>query len=219
MRELLGNVKELLHRVVGPADQSSRGRLAYHARQVAQLLDGIPGLVVAETVSACTAAIRRWPPGSIEAPASSPTHHRPRGRHPYRARPSRSINSDRPMRSPRSKRVKEYIATQFVDFASADGIYRKYRVYFIGNATVLRHMYVSDHWNVHSADRARFMAPRPDIIAEERALIESDRAFRRVRSREVFREVRERMPLDFFGLDFATAPGRRASCCSKPTRR
>jgi hypothetical protein len=100
---------------------------------------------------------------------------------------------------------KEYIATQFVDFASADGLYRKYRTYFIGQGTVLRHMYVSDHWNVHSADRARFMGPRPEVIAEERALIESAEPFD-VLAREVFSAVQERMPLDFFGLDFARLP-------------
>jgi hypothetical protein len=100
---------------------------------------------------------------------------------------------------------REYLATQYVDFASPDRLYRKYRVFFIGPHTILRHMYVSDHWNVHSADRARFMALHPDIVAEEKALIESAEPFG-AKVREVFRALRERMPLDFFGLDFGLMP-------------
>ena len=45
------------------------------------------------------------------------------------------------------------------------------------------------------------MAPRPDIVAEERALISKEEPFG-PKAQAVFRAVRERMPLDFFGLDF-----------------
>lgn len=98
-----------------------------------------------------------------------------------------------------------YFATQFVDFASGDGLYRKYRLWFIGARAVLRHMYVSDHWNVHSKDRARFMGPRPDLVAEERALIGQAEPFTE-QIRQTLSEVRRRMPLDFFGLDFGIVP-------------
>ena len=101
----------------------------------------------------------------------------------------------------------DHVATQFVDFAGADGLYRKYRVFFIGERIVLRHMLVSDHWNVHAKDRARFMAGHPDTVAEERALIESDDPFPPA-VRDVLEAVRERMPLDFFGMDYGvTAAG------------
>ena len=95
----------------------------------------------------------------------------------------------------------EHIATQFVDFRSADGFYRKYRVYFIGSRIILRHMLVSDHWNVHAADRQRFMVPRPELVAEERALFEASEPFPPAVG-EALRAVRARMPLDFFGMDF-----------------
>lgn len=95
----------------------------------------------------------------------------------------------------------EHIATQLIDFRSADGLYRKYRVFCIGSQIVLRHMLVSDHWNVHAADRQRFMAPRLELVAEERALLECSDPFR-PRVREVLQTVRARMPLDFFGMDF-----------------
>jgi hypothetical protein len=96
----------------------------------------------------------------------------------------------------------EHIATQFVDFRSPDGLYRKYRVFFIGQHVVLRHMLLSNHWNVHGADRRRFMAPRPEIVAQERALFDSAEPFP-AKVQEVFKAVRARMAIDFFGMDFA----------------
>lgn len=99
----------------------------------------------------------------------------------------------------------EHLGTQFVDFQSADGLYRKYRVFFIGPEFVLRHMLVSDEWNVHAKDRARFMAQRPDLVAEERALFEQAEPFPPA-IRQVLAAIRERMGLDFFGMDFGITP-------------
>jgi hypothetical protein len=97
---------------------------------------------------------------------------------------------------------KEHLATQFVDFRSADGLYRKYRVFFIGERMVLRHMLVSDDWNVHAKDRTRFMTARPELIAEERALFEAGAEPFEPPVQAVLDEIRKRMPLDFFGMDF-----------------
>jgi len=95
----------------------------------------------------------------------------------------------------------DHIATRFVDFSSADGLYRKYRTFFVGSELILRHALVSDNWNVHAKDRARFMAERPQLVAEERALFEQAEPFAPA-VRQVLQGVRERMGLDFFGMDF-----------------
>jgi hypothetical protein len=100
----------------------------------------------------------------------------------------------------------EHVATQFVDFRSSDGLYRKYRIFFIGTRIILRHMIVSDQWNVHAKDRSRFMAEHPETVAEERELLESDNPFP-PKIQEVLQAVRERMALDFFGMDFGITPG------------
>ncbi|MCL6742076.1 hypothetical protein LZ518_13160 [Sphingomonas sp. RB56-2] len=100
----------------------------------------------------------------------------------------------------------EFFATQFVDYRSGDGLYRKYRVWFIGPHTIFRHMFVSDHWNVHNKDGIRFMADRPDLLAEEKALFaQPDGAFS-ADIRQVLVAMRERVDLDFFGLDFGIMP-------------
>lgn len=100
----------------------------------------------------------------------------------------------------------DHIATRFVDFRSADGLYRKYRTFFIGDRLILRHLLISDSWNIHAKDRVRFMAERPELVAEERALFDREDAFAPA-IRDVLRGVRARIGLDFFGIDFGIAPG------------
>ena len=98
------------------------------------------------------------------------------------------------------------IATEFVDFKSSDGIYRKYRAFFIGRRIILRHMLASDHWNVHAKDRRRFMLAKRELIDEERQLFaDPENAFPREIS-NVLQEVRKRIALDFFGMDFGIGP-------------
>lgn len=96
----------------------------------------------------------------------------------------------------------EYIATEFVDFASADGFYRKYRCFFIGKHLIFRHMLASDHWNVHAKDRTRVMMERPELLEEEEALFARTDGALPSGVHDTLRDVRDRMGLDYFGMDF-----------------
>lgn len=100
----------------------------------------------------------------------------------------------------------DHIATEFIDFRSSDGLYRKFRVFFIGRHIIFRHLLISDDWNVHGKDRGRFMADRPDLIDEERAMFGTPEGAFSPKVRRVIGAVRERIALDFFGMDFGIAP-------------
>jgi hypothetical protein len=100
----------------------------------------------------------------------------------------------------------EHLATEFVDFRSADGLCRKYRVFFIGSRRVFRHLLVSEDWNVHASDRQRVMADRPELIAAEEAMFTTAEGAFSDEVQQVLSAVRERAPLDFFGADFGIAP-------------
>jgi glutathione synthase/RimK-type ligase-like ATP-grasp enzyme len=200
--KVLATVRSLLagvpSRVINPPDAVLRTT----RDQVAALLDGISGLAVPRTVRLTgrrEAAAETMRNGGIDGPVIV----REVGTH---TGISVVLHQSAEEAAAALKDGQDYIATEFRDFASADGVYRKYRMFFIGNRMVLRHMYASDHWNVHSPDRGRFMAPRPEIVAEERALIGKAEPFG-PKAQVVFREVRERMPLDFFGLDFGFTQG------------
>jgi hypothetical protein len=102
----------------------------------------------------------------------------------------------------------EHLVTEFVDFRSADGLYRKYRVWCVGKRLLLRHMLFSDSWNVHARQRSGFMAERPALIAEERGLFEAHGGSPPPKFVPVLEEVARRMELDLFGIDFGmTADG------------
>ena len=100
----------------------------------------------------------------------------------------------------------DHIATEFADFRSADGIYRKYRVFFIGPRIILRHMLASDHWNIHARDRRRFMLALPHLIEEERELFADPENPFPPEIGKVLQAVRDRIALDFFGMDFGIDP-------------
>jgi hypothetical protein len=96
----------------------------------------------------------------------------------------------------------DLFATEFVDYRSADGLYRKFRVCILGRSIILRHMIVSDGWNVHGRDRRRLMLGRPDLRDEERRLLQRPRQAFPSSVVETLRTVQKRMPLDYFGIDF-----------------
>lgn len=100
----------------------------------------------------------------------------------------------------------EFIATEFVDFRSADGFYRKYRVFFIGQQIIFRHMLASDQWNVHAKDRRGFMAGRPELLEEEERLFARTEGAFPPAVLQTLEAVRERMGLDYFGMDFGIGP-------------
>lgn len=99
----------------------------------------------------------------------------------------------------------DYVLTEFVDFRSADGFYRKYRFFLFGKRPVLRHMIASDQWDIHARDRAGFMVGRPGLLAEEAGLFEQDESALPATARQVLGAVADRMGLDYFGMDCAIA--------------
>lgn len=97
----------------------------------------------------------------------------------------------------------DFLVTEFVDFKSADQVYRKYRVFFIGGQRIFRHLIAANGWNIHARERFAFMAHHPAIIAEELDIIEQPSGRFPEAVDAALQAVRERTPLDFFGMDFA----------------
>ncbi|HEX8469374.1 MAG TPA: hypothetical protein VF620_16380 [Allosphingosinicella sp.] len=94
------------------------------------------------------------------------------------------------------------IATEFVDYRSHDGIFRKYRVFVIGQELIFRHIAFSDQWNVHAGDRGRFIQAHPSAVAEWRRWSEQGLAALPSGVIGSLQAIRARIGLDFFGIDF-----------------
>jgi hypothetical protein len=100
--------------------------------------------------------------------------------------------------------VSSYFVTAFVDYRSADGLYRKYRVAFIDRQTYLCHMAVSQNWMVHYLNAG--MTESADKRAEEaQAMMHFDATFV-ARHREAFVALHERLPLDYYSIDCSELP-------------
>lgn len=95
--------------------------------------------------------------------------------------------------------VPEFYVSSFVDYRSADGLFRKYRIVFIEGKPFLCHMAISSKWMVHylNAD----MTEKAERRAEEaQAMEDFDDGFA-VRHKDAFAELHESFPLDYFGID------------------
>jgi glutathione synthase/RimK-type ligase-like ATP-grasp enzyme len=104
------------------------------------------------------------------------------------------------------ERLQMAYVSPFVDYASADGRWRKYRIAFIGGRPYLAHMAIGDHWMVHYLNAG--MAESEDKRAEEAAAMAAfDQDFA-VRHAAALQGLHERLGLDYFAIDCAeTADG------------
>lgn len=96
--------------------------------------------------------------------------------------------------------------TDFVDFRSADGLWRKYRMIYAGDRLFRRHVLTDRDWNLTRAARG-FMLHRPELAAEEQAWINAPVTLESgsVEAR-VLHQFRA-LQLDFGAIDFALPPG------------
>ncbi len=101
---------------------------------------------------------------------------------------------------------REYLLTEFVDFASPDGLYRKARFFFIGDRIVLRHQIASQSWNVHARDRLGLMMERPGLRREEQAALERQLDAFQPATIDSLKAIRTRIGLDYFGIDCNVTP-------------
>jgi glutathione synthase/RimK-type ligase-like ATP-grasp enzyme len=98
----------------------------------------------------------------------------------------------------------EFYLAPFADYRGNDGLYRKYRVVLIDGAPYLCHMAACEDWKIHyvNAGMAESVAKRDE---EARAMETFDVDFAR-RHASAFKELVERIGLDYFGVDCAGLP-------------
>lgn len=93
----------------------------------------------------------------------------------------------------------DILISDFVDFRSGDGFYRKYRMIWVDGAIFRRHVIASFGWNVTGKSRADMKGRPETIVAEKEFLASSGQLDGRIA--ELFRIV----GLDFGVIDFAVS--------------
>jgi hypothetical protein len=101
-----------------------------------------------------------------------------------------------------------YYLTAYHDYRSADGFYRKYRVFFVDREPYPYHLAIHGHWLVHYQSSGT--ASRPEWIQEELRFLVNPAAALGARAWRAIGEVGKRLDLDFAGVDFAVLSDGRA---------
>ncbi|MFZ2724931.1 MAG: hypothetical protein WAX77_01635 [Methylococcaceae bacterium] len=97
----------------------------------------------------------------------------------------------------------DYYLSEYYDFKSQDGFYRKYRCWSIGNTITLTHSLFSEHWNVHSSSRMATMSKHPWMAKEEQQFINGDFLEKNSKINTLISALKQSAQLDCFGVDFA----------------
>jgi hypothetical protein len=200
---VINNLGKLLRGVPSKVINRPEAILRTTRDQVAKRLRGIPGLIAPKVARLKTARPDKARETLERAGIGFPLILRESGTH---LGTSQARVDDFDQLAAALAEGTEYIATEYVDYRSDDGLYRKYRVFFIGSRTIFRHQLFSDFWNVHGKDRGRFMVDRPDLIKEEKALFAEPEGAFPLLVRQVLKAVRDKIDLDYFGIDFGIMP-------------
>jgi hypothetical protein len=187
--------------------------LLNHPRRIAnldrdklhRLLAGIPGLDIPATVCATRAQLTAlsleeiWCE-DVVGELRYPMLVRPRGTH---AGVGLAKIDDATMLVDylAARQEQEFFVARFVDYASADGLFRKYRLAIVDGEPFACHMAIADRWDIWylNAD----MAFSDEKRAEEAAFMRDfDLAFA-TRHRAALEEMSRRIGLDYFTIDCA----------------
>lgn len=98
--------------------------------------------------------------------------------------------------------------TAFHDARSADGLFRKYRMIFVGGEPYPYHLAIGPSWLVHYETSGT--AAHAERRAEELSFLEDPGAALGPTAMAAVHEVGARLALDFAGIDFAVLPDGRA---------
>ncbi|HEV7815475.1 MAG TPA: RimK family alpha-L-glutamate ligase [Janthinobacterium sp.] len=100
--------------------------------------------------------------------------------------------------------AERFYVSRFVDYSSADGQFRKYRIVLIDGRPFICHFAVSSHWMIHylNAGMHESAAKRAE---EAVAMAGFDAGFAR-RHAEALRTIDQRMGLPYLGIDCAETP-------------
>jgi hypothetical protein len=95
----------------------------------------------------------------------------------------------------------ELYAAPFVDYRSADGFFRKYRIVFVDGEPFAFHLAISPNWMVHYYNAP--MGEHAWMRAEEEAFLREIGSVFRGELGEALREAAALLPLDYVGIDCA----------------
>ncbi|TAL03769.1 MAG: tetratricopeptide repeat protein [Rhodospirillaceae bacterium] len=95
----------------------------------------------------------------------------------------------------------EYYLAEYVDYQSADGYFRKYRVIFVNGEVIPYHLAIGDQWKVHHFRTT--MKDHPWMQEEEEAFLTTPECVFSPQHFAALHKIQSVFGLDFFGVDCA----------------
>ncbi len=168
--------------------------------QIAARLRNIPEAVVPATLRVQRQVLLRGEAAVLLEEVGFPLLSRPIGSHGG-GDVRKADNKETLRRHAEGDGTDELYLTRFVEYASDDGVYRKYRVVFVGGAMFAYHLSVSAGWLNHyfRSDMSRSEQHR----LEEAEFLDQPERHLGVLAVTALRSIAERIDLDYFGVDFA----------------
>jgi glutathione synthase/RimK-type ligase-like ATP-grasp enzyme len=164
---------------------------------VAQLLSGIPGLTVPKTIRVAQRSPARVCEAASGAGMRYPILVRVVGSHGGQDR----VKIDKPESMGDIAQLQHeslpLFLTEFYDFVSPDGLYRKFRIVVVGDDILVRHCVIGNDWSLHG----RFRINSMDLDEEEEDLFNTFQSEWVPSLKPVFSEITRRLDLDYFGVD------------------
>ena len=100
---------------------------------------------------------------------------------------------------------KSFFVTQFVDRRGGNEFYRKLRAAIVGKEILIVRADYNTHWNIHgrkNPKRVPFYLEHRYLLDEEKRICLNPEAALGPTAMQALRVIRERIPLDVFGMDF-----------------
>ena len=169
------------------------------------LLGGIEGLEIPATLNMTRGhlsdlALSRFSLSEIPGELQFPLVVRPRGSHAGVG--FAKLDDGDAIKGYLAERPEQYFfVSRFIDYASGDGLFRKYRVAFIEGRPYACHMAIADRWDIWYLNAG--MSENPGKRLEEETFMRTfDIGFGR-RHRAALAEMADRTGLDYFTIDCA----------------
>jgi hypothetical protein len=173
-----------------------------------RLLQGIPGLIVPPTARVDRDELDRVVQGNTDPAEILPKSDFPLIVRPVDSHAGRGLAklADRQALAPylAARTESRFFLSPFIDYASADGFFRKYRVAFVDSVPFACHMATADQWMIYYLN-AGMRESAWKRAEEARFMAEFDADFAR-RHGAALGEIAARVELDYFAIDCAETP-------------
>jgi glutathione synthase/RimK-type ligase-like ATP-grasp enzyme len=197
-RDMLANAAALVDRIGKPVINHPDRILATSRDAVAERLPGIAHCRVPRTMRAARAAV-----AGLAADLGFPLLLRTPGTHGGDAfeKVASLAEADAFLAQ---YPADDYYGTEFVDYRSADGFYRKYRMILVDDTLLPYHLAIHDDWKIHhfrtEMDAHQWMRD------EEAAFLDNPDAVFAAPLRAALHEIGRRIGLEFLGVDCSLDP-------------